>query len=137
MSPTQVIGLDVGMKMTGVARGAMVARLAEPLHSVATTDLMNELKILVGRFKADTIVVGLPRSLNGQETAQTQWVRQWVAGAKRELELPFYWQDEALTSKIAEAEASIHKKPADSHALAAAILLQDFLDSKEADRNLA
>jgi RNase H-fold protein (predicted Holliday junction resolvase) len=76
----------------------------------------------------------LPRGLNGNETQQTTWVRDFVVNAKRKIDLPFYWQDEALTSRIAQAKKAVHKKVHDIDSLAAAIILQDFLESPPADR---
>jgi putative Holliday junction resolvase len=134
--PKQLLGLDVGMKRTGVARGSMVARIAEPLPSLSTDSIDRELPRLIDKYSIDTIVVGLPRNLSGNDTQQTSWVRNWVDQNKANLGLPVYWQDEALTSKIAETQALSHKNPADSHSLAAAIVLQDFLDTPEAQRVL-
>jgi putative Holliday junction resolvase len=132
----QLIGLDVGHKRIGVARASSVAKLAEPLTTIKAADGLEELQRIIKQETAGTIVVGLPRSLQGDDTAQTTWVRQWVDDAKKQIKLPFYWQDEALTSQIAEAERQVHKSPHDVDALAAAIILQDFLDAPEAQRSL-
>ena len=128
------MGLDVGQKRIGVARASALAMLAEPLDSIAAQDSIKELLKLVDDHSIGTIVVGLPRNLDSKDTKQTEWVRQWVNDAKAKIELPFFWQDEALTSVVAEAERQAHKKPKDIDSLAAAIILQDFLDTPEADR---
>jgi putative Holliday junction resolvase len=133
---SQLIGLDVGQKRIGVARASSVAKLAEPLTAIKTFEGLDKLQQIVKQESAGTIVVGLPRSLQGDDTAQTTWVRGWVDGAKKRIKLPFYWQDEALTSHIAEAERQAHKSPHDVDALAAAIILQDFLDAPETQRSL-
>ena len=135
MEPGQIIGLDVGMRKTGIARASSVARLAEPLEAVPTDEVFNALKKLDSDQPLEAIVIGLPRGLNGQETDQTDWVRQWTDHAKKQLKTPFYWQDEALTSKLAAAQQTA-KKPIDEDALAAAIILQDFLETPESDRAL-
>lgn len=135
MEIKELIGLDVGIKRTGLARASSAARLAEPLKVVETTDLIDELKAIIKKGPMEAIVVGLPRSLQGKETDQTVWVRGWVQKAKAELEeVPFYWQDEALTSKLALARRLSGKKPQELDALAAQIILQDFLDTPEAER---
>lgn len=128
------IALDLGQKHTGFARGSDAARLAEALDSAATAQAIAKLSELIDEHDASAVVVGLPRNLSGEDTAQTQWVRQWVERAKTEIERPFYVQDEALTSKLAEAKASSGKNPHDEHSLAAAIIMQDFLDTPEAGR---
>lgn len=134
MEIKELIGLDVGIKRTGLARASSAARLAEPLKVVETADLIDELKAIIKKGPMEAIVVGLPRSLQGKETEQTVWVRSWVQKAKAELSVPFYWQDEALTSKLALGRRLADKKPQELDALAAQIILQDFLDTPEAER---
>jgi putative holliday junction resolvase len=132
----EFIGLDVGEKRTGLARGSTAARLAEPLQTVKTADVV---KAISGRHRQQEIsgvVVGLPRNSAGEDTAQTSWIRDWVVKAKNDLDLPFYWQDEALTTKLATSRELAKKvgSKADKDAVAAALILQDFLDTPEAER---
>jgi len=134
MDHKQLLGLDVGKARTGVARGSSVARLAEPLTTIESDKLMKKLQELIKQYSVDGIVVGLPRNLDSQDTPQTVWVRNWVTEAKKRIDKPFYWQDEALTSKLAEVQAKTGKHPADVDALAASIILQDFLDTPVAER---
>lgn len=133
MVVNEFIGLDVGKARTGFARGSSAARLAEALPTVPTAEALRALQNLVSKG-ADGVVVGLPRSLDSQETEQTTWVRDWVDAAKKQVKVTFYWQDEALTSKLAEAEAIKGGKVQDADSLAARIILQDFLDSPEDTR---
>lgn len=130
MEVKDFIGLDVGEARTGFARASALARLAEPLITVPTNQALVELKKLVDKG-VSAVVVGLPRDINGRETEQTGWVRHWVDEAKKALDTTFYWQDEAMTSKLAEAEAFHTGRIKDVDALAAQIILQDFLDSPE------
>ena len=119
--------MDYGSARVGLARGGSAARLAERLKTVPATEAIEAIAELSARNQAAGIVVGLPRGLEGQETQQTRLVRQWVAAAKEHIELPFYWQDEALTSAAAA-------KADDVDAAAAALILQDFLDTPEDQR---
>lgn len=136
MSDNQLLGLDVGKVRTGVARASWAAGLAEPLKTVHTATAAEELRELIKRYKVDTIVVGLPRNLNGEDTQQTAWVRQWVGNIKKQLEPTFYWQDEAATSRLAERRVSTSKKNRYlADAIAASIVLQDFIDSPETERS--
>lgn len=126
----EYIGVDYGSARVGLARGSSLARLAEPLKTVASEDAVKEIAELAKQNQASGIVVGLPRNLSGQETDQTKMVREWVISAKVQIKLPFYWQDEALTSAAAG-------KADDVDATAAALILQDFLDCREGDRVVA
>jgi putative Holliday junction resolvase len=131
--------VDVGAKRTGVARASNVARLAEPLMSVPTSDAINTLKKYLSEHQVEAIAIGLPRSLAGDDTEQTRWVRGWADKAKQKIATPLYWQDEALTSREAAKHqtSNIKHQNMDEHALAAAIILQDFLDNAKADRMVA
>jgi putative Holliday junction resolvase len=133
-STNQYLALDVGLKRTGIARASETARLSEPLMTVSTTDIVRKLKDLTEEYNISAIVVGLPRNLQGSSTQQTNWVRDWVSHVKQKIDLPFYWQDEVLSTKIAEAKKLTYKKIHDVDSLAAAIILQDFLDTPEANR---
>jgi len=130
-SAEEFIAVDVGESRVGLARGSSLARIAEPLKTVAAKDALKELKAAIQALGATGVVVGLPRGLSGQETPQTRSVKSWAQKAKTEITLPFYWQDEALTSREAAAKLQNPKfkfQIADEHSLAAAIILQDFLD---------
>ena len=127
-----MLGLDVGQARIGIARGSTMARIAEPLAVVDTDQATADISDIIKEHQVDGIVVGLPRGLNGQETDQTKWVRQWAEELKSVIDTPLYWQDEALTTKLAEELSS--KKSHGADAEAAAIILQDWLDTPEAER---
>jgi putative Holliday junction resolvase len=129
---SDIISLDVGEKKTGLARASAIAKLPEPIGSISTDKVIERLNRLVEDGEVEAVVVGLPRNLSGEDTDQTKWVRDWVAEAKNAIDAPFYFQDEALTSRQAEAHKLRVKFDEDS--LAAAIVLQDFLDTPEAGR---
>lgn len=138
MGASEVLGLDVGLKQTGIARASSIAKISEPLETVRTSALVPKLKQISSQMDVSAIVVGLPRNLQGNDTAQTALVRQWVKEAKSEIKAPFYWQDESLTSiEASKAEKLELVKPSDEHSIAAAIILQDFLDSPPSQRKLA
>lgn len=132
LSNQEFIGVDVGAARVGIARGASLAKIAQPLKSVAANDALAEIESLSIQNQVAGIVVGLPRGLDGNETPQTKAVRGWVQTAKSQIKLPFYWQDEALTSQ--KAESLKLKASPGSDAEAAAIILQDFLDTLTVNR---
>jgi putative holliday junction resolvase len=131
-NPEEFLAVDVGSARVGVARGSSAARIAQPLTTIAADQAVERLKALVAENQVSGIVVGLPRSLEGKDTAQTESVRDWTDQAKAQIKLPFYWQDEALTTKLAESQVSSKNNQAD--AIAASIILQDFLDTTPEDR---
>lgn len=127
----EIIGLDLGVKRTGIARASTSARLPEPVATVPTEKTLDTLRDLTAGKKVEAIVVGLPRSMSGNDTEQTKWVRKWVKIAKDDLPTAFFWQDEALTTHIAQ-----ERKTNDIDAEAATIILQDFLDTPAEQRVL-
>ena len=96
MSSSEIFGLDVGEARSGIARASALARIAEPLMSIETTKIFDCLKKLLRGHQVNAIVVGLPRNLEGNDTAQTKWVRSWAQEAKKNLKL--------ITLKYPESE---------------------------------
>lgn len=129
--PSSVLALDVGDRRVGVAVASLVARLPRPLTTLDRgANFFNELKKLIVSENAGQLVVGLPRGLDGQSTGQTEATERFVAELRREIDLPIHLQDEALTSRQAEAQLQTRRgghAKADIDALAAVIILDDFL----------
>jgi putative Holliday junction resolvase len=134
-NPQEFLGVDVGESRIGLARGSSLARIAEPLKTLSAKDAIAQIAAVAKQNNSAAIVVGLPRNLSGAETLQTKTVRGWTAKAKSQIDLPFYWQDEALTSSQAEKEFS--GKRGDIDAIAASIILQDFLNTPNDQRKRA
>ena len=127
----RVLALDVGERRTGVAMGDGTVRIAIPLDAVDTSSLSADtLKQLVEAHSVDTVVVGMPRNLSGEETAQSNWVRNFVDGLG-DIGVPMVYQDESLTSVLAEEQLKARgrtysKGQIDS--VAASLILQDYLE---------
>ena len=129
-TPDNILALDVGERRIGVAVASSVARLPRPLATLDNdAGFVDALRRLIESESAGSLVVGLPRGLNGQDTAQTDYVRSFVADLQSAIELPVHWQDEALTSQKAEAELQTRGNyaKADIDALAATYILEDYL----------
>ena len=81
----EILALDVGSKRVGMARASTKARLAEPLKTVKTEEAIKQLQAMIKENDIMAIVVGLPRNLSGEDTAQTRWLRDWASRAKAQL----------------------------------------------------
>lgn len=131
-----ILALDVGEKRIGVARARSDVRLASPLTTLPNDEnIWQNLTDLLQEQAADTLVVGLPRGLDGQNTAQTRSVEAFVEELKKQIPATVHFQDEAVTSAQAEAELTARNKPyakGDVDALAATYILEDYLSSTEA-----
>lgn len=126
-----IIALDVGSRRVGVALASLQARLPAPLTTLARGEsTFHDIHQLIDQHGVAALVVGLPRGLDGQHTAQTVAVEEFKANLERTLAIPVYWQDEALTSRQAEAELESRGrlfKKEDIDALSATYILEDFL----------
>jgi putative Holliday junction resolvase len=93
------------------------------------------LQAVIEAEDAGLLVVGLPRNLAGHRTDQTETTEAFAAELASHYDLPVRLQDEAVTSRQAEAELEARGKPykrADIDALAATYILEDFLaDNQE------
>lgn len=130
-SNSSILAFDVGGKRIGVARANAVARMASPLTTLENSpQIAAQMAQLVKDEQAAVIVVGLPRGLDGQHTEQTRIIETFVSALKQHIDVPVYWQDEAVTSRKAEEELQKRGKPyqkGDIDALAATYILEDFL----------
>jgi len=130
-----IMAIDVGDKRVGIAIANKIARLPSPLVTLNRGDMFwQELVSLIRENDVATVVVGLPRNLYGEDTAQTLSVRQFISELSEKAGYEAEIQDEALTSVQAEDELrsrgnSYTKSDIDS--LAATFILQDFLDRRE------
>jgi putative Holliday junction resolvase len=126
-----VLALDIGERRIGVAIASLQARLSSPLKTLLRGDsIVADIQLLIEQNHTRALVVGLPRGLDGQNTAQTLAVEEFKSSLERSLNVPVYWQDEALTSRQAEDQLRLRGKPykkEDIDALSAAIILDDFM----------
>lgn len=123
------LALDIGERRIGVAVANSIARVARPLATLDNDELFAQrFRELITEYQPKVVVVGLPRGLDGQDTAQTDYVKEFVKGLN--LAVAPIFQDEALTSvrakEILEDSGRSFKKEA-IDALAASIILEDYL----------
>lgn len=129
-----ILGLDAGGKRVGVAVASAEARLPRPLATLENGEgFFDELSGIIRSEDAGTLVVGLPRGMDGQLTAQSGSAEEFAESLRERYGLPVHMQDESLTSKHAEAELEARGKPyerGDVDALAATYILKDWLDGQ-------
>lgn len=132
MASDTLVSLDVGEKRIGVAVADTGVRLAVPFSTIEVDGSeVAEIARVVIRENAKVLVVGYPRNQSGEATAQTHYVEKFAENLK-ELDVKIEFQDESLTSVIAEQRLQSYKKPytkGDIDAMAASIILQDYLEA--------
>lgn len=137
------MGLDVGLRRIGVAICDASRTLARPVGVLLSPALDNhaleQVALEVARLDAedeaiDTIVVGLPRRLDGTPNDMTAPVEAFARRLEQRLDVVVVLQDERLTSREAESRLALNekdwrKRKQKLDAAAAAIILQDYLDA--------
>jgi putative Holliday junction resolvase len=130
-----LIGFDFGSRRIGVAVGETTTRIASPLGAIeaeANEARFEQIGRIVDEWHPAGFVVGLPKHSDGSEHAVARLAEKFGRRLEARYNVPVMYVDETLTS--AEAEASLKRtrtrpgSKSDVDALAAALILQSFLD---------
>ena len=119
------MGIDYGRKRIGVAVSDKEGKIAFPRGIVEN---MKELQRFIAQEKIEKIIVGLPRSFDGSETAQTQETRELAGKLKPGVSIPVEVEADLLTAHMVKKEGVglAHIDEA-----AAAVILQAYLDKSQ------
>jgi len=134
-----VLALDLGEKLVGAAISdaqlVTIKRLA-PLKRSNWKRLLIEVRTLVERFDAQTLVIGLPLRLDGTVGTAAERAERLAENFAKSLKLPVYLQDERLTSF--DARETLLDERRTEHEIrnlidgeSAALILRDFLQTTE------
>lgn len=131
MGPKKFLCLDVGERRIGLAIGDAETRMAWP-HGTIDASEPEKLQAILADQSITDVVVGKPRNQQGSPTRQTRSIEAFTEAHIKPLGLPIHWQDESVTSVIAEERLKGRTKnysKADIDTEAAAVILQDFLEA--------
>ena len=143
----RIVGLDLGRKRSGGALSDVSGTRATPWRTLDGTGSVSEVAHRLAtalRELADSddgvggVVVGLPSHLDGRPHEGATWVRQVAEAVRHQVGLPVTLQDERLTSVEAEQRLAVRerdwrKRKARLDAAAAAVFLQEYLDTRPRD----
>ena len=122
----RVLALDYGSARCGLAVSdatGMVATPLEPVLAPGSRRGLARLRTLVRELSVQRVVVGLPLSLSGGDSAQTEETREFAARLERELPVPVELHDERFTTQLAQRTGG----RASEDSRAAAHLLESWL----------
>ena len=139
-----MLGIDYGARRIGLALSDATATLASPWRLMQRPPSEAEtLRLMIKEIQTlaaaddglEAVVVGWPRRLDGSPTDQTKYVEAFKRAMESQLTIPVVLQDERLTSTEAESRLAVResdwrKRKQKLDAAAAAIILQDYLDSR-------
>lgn len=133
----RLLGIDYGLKRTGIAVTDPLRIISTPLETVETSTLMPYLQSYLSREPVDAFVVGMPKTVNNEDSSIAPQVRSFVSAlAAKFPAIPIHLVDERFTTTIArQAQIAGGMKKKDRRnkfnldKISAAIILQGFLDS--------
>ena len=145
MSPAgTVLAFDFGTKRIGVAVGTTEVAIANPLGAIegeANAQRFASIDAFVKEWQPVMIVVGRPQHADGSPHETARLAERFARRLRERFRLPIVFVDETLSS--AEAESRLREartrasRKSDVDAMAAAVILQSFLDSHHAHEPLA
>ena len=135
----KILALDLGDVWVGSALSDVLGITCKPYKTIKLPELEEFLAQTVQEFSIATVVVGLPTTLSGTQSAQTKKILAQTTELEQKFpNVEFKLCDERLSSKRAQAVGCANKKSHDfkkqEHSIAAAFILQTYLDRIAFDR---
>lgn len=139
----KIIALDVGDKTIGVAVSddlLLTGQGVTTIHRVGIRKDTGKIIDMIREYKADTVIIGLPRRLDGTDSPQTEKVYEFRQMLENKLlslgmskDVQVDYQDERLTTVMAErvlieADLSRKRRKEVIDKQAAVLILQGYLD---------
>jgi len=130
------LSIDYGTKTTGLAVCDPMETIISPLAVLPTAkDLVDKILAIAHDENVEAVILGLPLNMDGTSGPQAKIVQAFADKLKKHISIPVFLQDERLTTfaaegKLAARELTRKKRRARIDAVAAAEILQAFLDSK-------
>jgi putative Holliday junction resolvase len=132
----RILALDVGKKRIGLAVSDELGLTAQGIETLQRTRIredLAQLKSIAEQWKVQTLLIGRPLHMSGDESRQSEYTREFAERAARHLALPVILWDERLTSAEAErmlrsSGASLEQRKKAVDRLAAVLLLDSFLE---------
>src|SRR5262245_36289722 len=139
----RILALDYGSRRIGIAISDELKIIAQPLEFVPAQpfpDVVARLKQLIQEKEIELIVVGMPRNMDGSYGSAAERVQEFVTELKKAIPLRIKKWDERLTTSQAnrvllQADVGRQKRKQVVDKMAAAILLQGYLDALSSKEN--
>ena len=134
----RLLAIDFGEKRVGLALSDPTKIIAKPFKSITYTDhddLLNQISLIIEEKNVEKIILGFPKGLKGENTAQTKKVMSFFNLIKNKSITPIVLQDQRFSSVSAKKSLILQNiKTGHNKGLidetAAAIFLQLYLDRK-------
>ena len=136
----RILALDHGTVRVGVAVSDELKMIAQPLEFIPAEPFaacLERIQAILREKAVELILVGMPRNMNGSYGPAAQKVQEFVAALQEAVTVPIKTLDERLTSVqanrlLVQANVRRQERKQKVDKMAAAILLQSYLDSSAA-----
>ncbi len=128
--PKNYLAIDVGEKRIGLAIAGSIAKLPRPLAILSNKEsIYDEIADILQKENIGTIIVGLPRNMSGEETAQSDFSRRFASALAGKTRLPIEFADESLSTE--RVKNSTYQKDPSGHldSVAACFILEEYLEA--------
>ncbi len=131
------LAIDYGTKRTGLAVCDPSETIVSPLAVIENRkNLVEKILETIAKENIEAVVFGLPLNMDGTTGSQAKMTMQFAEELKKRTDVPVYFQDERLSSfvaeeKLAPADFTRKKKARRLDAIAAAQILEAFLEQKK------
>ena len=135
----RILALDHGTRRIGVAVSDELKMIASPLEYIPADPMekvIERLQTLIREKEVELILIGMPRNMDGTYGPAAEKVNAFIAALQPHITAPVKTWDERLTSVMANraliqgnVRRDQRKQKVDK--MAAAILLQSYLDSRQ------
>lgn len=133
----RILAIDYGTKRTGLAVTDPLRIIATALDTVPTNEVLHYLKTYCAREPVDEVVIGMPRTLQNEDSSLAPYVRKFIVQLKEAFpEKPIREADERFTSALAQRamlEGGMKKKDrqvkGNVDKISAVLILQQFMAS--------
>ena len=133
----RVLAIDHGTVRMGIAISDELKMIAQPLEFIPAepfSGFLARIKFLLSEYEVELLLLGMPRNMDGSYGDASIKVKEFEAILKKSTTIPIKTFDERLTSvqanrALTQGRVKKKKKRKNVDAMAAAILLQSYLDS--------
>lgn len=135
----RTVAIDFGMKRCGIAISDPLGMIANGLETVETTHVMSKLEHLKSESGFDTLVVGKPKRMNGDDSLVEPNIKLFVEALEKKFQGVIVKRfDERFTSKIAAqtmisagSTKSQRREKGTIDKISATLILQDYLNTQQ------
>lgn len=134
----RILALDYGRKRCGVAVTDILQISANGLPTVRACDLLEFVKDYCSKEQVDKIIIGEPKTLQGEPSESMRYINPFVAKLRKDLpDIPIEMVDERFTSTIAHREMlaggfkkSQRQEKGRADEMAAVLILTQYLQNR-------